>query len=400
MDLEDICVQLKNRYRNSDVEFQGRLLRLNKKESVCRQLYDVWLETSDRDATYEDFKRSLRFDREGGRVEVKFAYDPTKFALAGLAGIGATAAAAGGYQWWKSKKKSAGTPVLPGASGPLSSGSCVKPTFSDWEITDLSTEMRQWLSATRPNREITAHHTDTNSDIPFKVMLAGGTVLNSQELSELESFWDTYKQSHPEGLDATKFYLDNGKFQPLPSNVDPDQYRAVSYTQIALNDDNSVGGTENSETQRIEGLDVILTTHNICSDVSTVISNGIVRIIGKGPELGKLYQTKTKRSTTYEIPQSNRSFGVMVHNPNNLKDLTYCSTIQVNSETYNLKYVHFEEGSAILDDDTWVFIEDYEAGQGVDPSRKLTRKVPRNDISNVCSIPDTLIFEKQALASS
>ena len=386
MDLEDICVQLKNRYRDRDVEFQGRLVRLNKKDSVCRQLYDIWLDTSDREATYEDFKRSLRFDREGGRVEVKFAYDPTKFVVAGLAGIGA---AAGGYHWWKSKKKSAGS------SGPRAPSPCVKPNIAEWtdvpysdDIYSLTFEITQGFPENVKSTRNTVYSTEK-----VKRIHANGIELNQEQLAELERLWDENEDSEQT--------LDHYEVDESGHVVKQMQYGSNN-TKLDRPDPKSehflIDSSLESRTDVLDPSDSIVVNLkpdvSICKQVEQTLVHGTITFGSELQNNNDLYEVKSRFTMSFSIPSSNRWIKVHVKNNDTIQNIPFegCAEIKVGSKTYQLKAIRFEDDTtAVLENDkNWVLILDRIP---YDNENFKAKTIPNNDLSKVCQIPTFAYFK-------
>lgn len=126
LNVDALCAALDNRLDHR-LMFEGKVVRgLHRRESVCRQLYDRWLSMGGKHATYDLFKKSLRFRVNNGWVMASVKYDPTPVIAAGVAGLGLTAAGLGAYQYLKKPKplisnlpnKNAKPPRTPSPSDP------------------------------------------------------------------------------------------------------------------------------------------------------------------------------------------------------------------------------------------------------------------------------------------
>lgn len=410
MDLEDICVQLKNRYRDRDVEFQGRLVRLNKRDSVCRQLYDIWLDTSDREATYEDFKRSLRFDREGGRVEVKFAYDPTKFVVAGLAGIGATAAAAGGYQWWKSRKKSAGVAGPPGSPNGL-----VKPSTSTWGVFKIDSKKKSSiLSALKElndDGEIQVNMNEVVSGDQIRQLFAGQRLLTDKdgELKFIEDAIRTINSGYGGGslFEVGKYRLvTDAIVDTRIDSITDQQDSKQTATKLSRPDYVTTEGA-NQEVKasnltfdnKDAAIDVVLADNpDICDQIKNVIEKGSTYTVGTLADHKDLFYVKSRRTTKYKIPSSTKHFSVRIHDPNNVQQATYnyCDSIDlVNQGQFRLVRVMFTGAFAYLIGNDWIYVEIDPPGDWVERLEILKKSIPENNLSNVKAIPKFMQFKRK-----
>lgn len=102
--VEAFCAQQGNVLRKP-LKFEGRLIKLDPRENVCRQLHERWMRSGGRQMMYADFKKLLRFEPKNDSVSVWLSWDSTPAIVAGLSGLGAAGLAAiGGYHAWRTRQ--------------------------------------------------------------------------------------------------------------------------------------------------------------------------------------------------------------------------------------------------------------------------------------------------------
>jgi hypothetical protein len=102
--VEAFCAQQGNVLRKP-LKFEGRLIKLDPRENVCRQLHEMWMRSGGRQMMYAEFKKRLRFKSTDDLVSVWMSWDSTPAIVAGLSGLGAAGLAAiGGYHAWRTRQ--------------------------------------------------------------------------------------------------------------------------------------------------------------------------------------------------------------------------------------------------------------------------------------------------------
>lgn len=388
MDLEDVCVQLKNRYRDDGLVFQGQAVRLKKNQSVCRQLYEIWLESTGRDATYEDFKKSLRFDQNKGHITVKLAYDPTKFVVAGLAGLGA---AASGYHWWKSRKNGAGSPSV------LLSPDSIKLTEDD------QAKIKQESEEFSTSRMLDVENTNEKTNEVIRQLRAGSKPLSDNALARIETGWRLRKAPRDLNTYLPPLVLENyqfheGKLQDIQKPDNETEARKLNRTEYFSDEvltNVQLPETENGSSNRVE---VILTNaDDICSQVVNAIYHGITRTVGTLANKNDLFFVKTKQTTKYKIPPDNNHLHVEFFNLTGIqnKSYKYCDFIVISYAVYEVTYdlvrVTFSDtGFAFLFSGQWIYVNPKNLDNWPE---KLLSKI--SGPSQIESIPKCMIFKKR-----
>lgn len=385
LSVEEFCVQAAGRIKGQ-LTFQGYPVRLNPKLSVCRQLHNKWLDATGRDVSYEEFKRSLRFSMKNGQVAVRMAYDPTKFVVAGLAGVGATAAAVGGYQWWKSQK---GKEIK-----------CVEPDYSKWDETkwdELGVDAKTNFELNKNifDRLIKTEHTMEKSKEEIKEILNHGKPITEKQLAELIELWNggktQWSQYRVVGDQVTYVTSWVKKADRLTR---PEKY----WSDLTLTE------TDQPEFANVDGNSIFVVldrNQDICEQVKRTIENGTAFVTGAEKYETDLFEVKSRLRVKYvEIPNTLDPLCVQFINPDEIQNVPfkYCSKLTHKDITYKLVRVHFEdESDCIQDGDRWIIVipskKPNDPNNAPDPA--VYRIVPNGDLSILCKVPDYLIYKKE-----
>ena len=385
LSVEEFCAQAAGRIQGN-LTFQGYPVRLNPKLSVCRQLHNRWLDATGRDVSYEEFKRSLRFSMKNGQVAVRLAYDPTKFVVAGLA-VGATAAAIGGYQWWKSQK---------GKKEPVK---CVQPDYEQWENGEPA--------KTHKHLDDIVEVTDTykTSKIPIKQILLGGTEISGDSLKALENAWRTNQLSVDKTtigkLTYSQGFIDVARYDYQPSLSRPDDWVTTTFEDSQFTD------AEKTEPSRdVDKINIILRDDlSIGEQIVQAFEHGYTRVGGKLENEDDLFLVQSRITSKYTIPQDNEVLVVGFLNLSQLKNIAmqFSPSITVRNKKYVLSTVFFSDDkdlySALLLNGNWTIYKMERTRSGkIQYKDAWAKKVPENNLSNLCAIPIAVTYAKDGVS--
>lgn len=378
MDLEEFCIQAAGRVKGR-LTFQGQVVRLDPQMSVCRQLHHRWLSATGREVSYEEFKRSLRFRMQNGEVAVRMAYDPTKLLVAGLAGVGATAAAFGGYQWWKARKS---------GDAKQAAMQCVEPDYSKWENANPPG------APNNLNFNITDTRTHTYSDEPIRRLCLDETLIeDGTELQEIEKKYNEYatnKQPH-ELIDGVRLTYKDGVIQA--ASADDRSLTRPKYFSFEEFTPNVTASNVYRDTRATSMLGYLNGNLPIGEQVNQIIQQGVTWVKDNSirTQRRQLFNCKKQVTLQYEVPTVNQAIRVSFKNPSNIKNTAFEFTpvITVDGVKYNLELVEFENfQKAILHKGHWVI--------GNLPSEvDMYKKIPNDDLSIVCAIPTEVMYVKE-----
>lgn len=156
--VEAFCAQQGNALRKP-LKFEGRLIKLDPRENVCRQLHERWMRSGGRQMMYADFKKLLRFEPKNDSVSVWLHRDPTAAIVAGVGALGlTTAAAVRAYRVWQNSKASEPDPF---------SESGVVLNASDVVDCDPQT----WNDAPAGTKPSTFEYSDDLKNVPAHLLL-------------------------------------------------------------------------------------------------------------------------------------------------------------------------------------------------------------------------------------
>ena len=395
LSVEEFCVQAAGRIKGN-LTFQGYPVRLNPKLSVCRQLHNRWLDATGRDVSYEEFKRSLRFSMKNGQVEVRMAYDPTKFVLAGLAGVGATAAAVGGYQWWKSQM------------GKKEQVKCVQPDYSSWAIADalkFSKIMDEFKQA--EYIMLTRIDTLTQSNVQIRSLSQEGTQFTSDDLDLIEGKWrkipDFPSMFARIPKDVEDYTWAGTELKECDYRKGDPHLTIPAYRDTSeVIDFSTFTQSEPDSTDVIEIEVDISDNPNICEQCKISLEKGTTRIIGsqKGTDL---FHYKTLLTSTYKMKSGGTHLSFKFENPNNIEGIkfTYCDVLNVEGIDYKMTTVGFasDDVMAFRSDGPWILVIKHKPEQEgaiskeKEPPVKLY-EIPDDNLSNVCMTPTGVAFCK------
>jgi hypothetical protein len=185
--VEAFCAQQGN-VLSKPLKFEGRLVKLDPSDNVCRQLHEKWMRSGGRQMMYAEFKKRLRFKSTDDVVSVWLSWDSTPVLVAGLSGLGAagiTTAAVYRYKAWQ--KANANKPSAVVECTGYETWDDVPfdlqaPAF-EYSI-DLKNVPAHLLMVYRMDTTIPAHDLDRAAVVIFEQMSTGNVVTKVQ----LESF--------------------------------------------------------------------------------------------------------------------------------------------------------------------------------------------------------------------
>jgi hypothetical protein len=379
LSVEEFCVQAAGKVKGK-LTFQGYAVRLDPNLSVCRQLHNRWLNATGREMSYEEFKRSLRFSTKNGSVAVRMANDHTKLAAAGFAGLAATAGAVGAYQWWKSQKSEEGSKL------------CVKPDYEKWENGVPAKQLKSL------NDDVEENYSYMTSDVPIRQILLDGVLITDEHrLREIENAWskrDVWaKKMQIKSLTFQTGGIHYRSYNNMPSLSRPHDW--VTSEELQINGEEKTG-----DPQILERIDLSLKSDlDIGQQITQALDDGFSRVGGMLKDETDLFLVKSLIKSKYTIPEDNEAIHVRFLNPSGLENIAfvYIPFITVQKQKYLLSELLFSDGedtySAQSFDGHWTL---YKMKGGM-PSGDWAKKIPDDNLSNLCLIPSEVRYTKEGV---